>query len=153
MKNRVFSTTANFALTMFILSITSIACFGRGMENGGKEPIGVFLNGKQINIVKDSVEITATGTLSLSTLSPEYENGEKVKFRVVIRRTTYNGAFPILTYDIRFQDGEEFTLVEVEKILLKAKIGDEILIIPVDADQRFENTREPFHLFVGGDRC
>jgi hypothetical protein len=146
MKKTILSLNAAVAM----LLVTTLAF---GHKHFTTEPIGVFLNGKQINLVKDSLEITAKGKMSLSTLSPEYKNGERVKFRIVVRHTTYNGSIPFLSYDIRYRDGEEFLEVEIEKILNTATVGDVILIIPVK-DPKFENSKQPFEIYVTAeDRC
>jgi hypothetical protein len=117
------------------------------------EPVGVFLNGRQVNLSKDSLQITTTGSLSLSALYPAYKDAEKVRFKVVIRHFTYAGELLLLTLDERYMDGKEFDSVDVESILSKAKVGDQILIIPSDKDGKFENTREPFVLNIISDRC
>jgi hypothetical protein len=118
-----------------------------------KEPIGVFLNGKQINFFKDSLEITAKGKLSLSTLAPTYEGGEKLKFIVVIRHREFSATLPLLSFDERYNDGEEFNIIDIEKVLLKTKVGDQLLILPSDKDGKYDNTKEPFVINITGDRC
>ncbi|HYC85619.1 MAG TPA: hypothetical protein VEB86_10370 [Chryseosolibacter sp.] len=134
-----------------ILSVVFIAA--PRITRAAGDPVGVFLNGYQINASKDSLEITAKGVMSLSSLVGPYANAEKVRFQIVIRHRLGSGDFTVLTFDERFNDGEEFETIDIEKVLIKATVGDQLLIIPADKNGKFENTKEPFVLRVVGDRC
>lgn len=121
-------------------------------KNPGKELLAVYVDGKMINLANDSIEVATKGILSLGNLT---QKKEILSFRVVIRHNTYvqNLPFLLTTLDERYNDGEVFKSIEIEKILHKAKPGDEIIIVPVDENSTYENSRKPFHLNVVGGGC
>lgn len=121
-------------------------------KNPGKELLAVYVDGKMINLANDSIEVATKGILSLGNLT---QKKEILSFRVVIRHNTYvqNLPFLLTTLDERYNDGEVFKSIEIEKILHKAKPGDEIIIVPVDENSTYENSRKPFRLNVVGGGC
>lgn len=119
-------------------------------ENGN---ISVSINGKSLNILTDSLSINATGQLMINSEDSNVEQSQ-VRFKVVIRHRTIQSNFPILVYEERFQDGKEFLEVPIEKILTKAKPGDQILIITIDPlTKSGKETMVVNVINVSGDKC
>lgn len=138
-------------LSAFFLFIPATESSGR--DNDPAKTLAIFVNGHQLPTWRDSIEVTAKGSLTLSTLTPEYTQSEKAKFRVVIRSTIYTDNMPLIVFDKRFEDGKEFETIDLETLLLKTKAGDSILIIPVDENSKFENSKEPFVVHLVADKC
>jgi hypothetical protein len=117
----------------------------------GKEQIAIFLNFKNYRRVvlnKDSLEVSIKGTLLLGTLSHELKKTGAVNFWIVIRHRMDLGGIMVNKGDERYNDGEIFSSIEIEKILSKAKPGDQIIIVPVDKDSQYENTKTHFQINV-----
>jgi len=139
------------AISIFLLSMTSFAKPPAGQKNP-KDILAVYLNGRQLNLSKDSLVITATGPMQLVPLSIGLSAAPKIKFKIVIRHAS-PAAFGFLAFDERYNDGQEFESIDIENILRKTKVGDQILIIPSDNEAKFENTKEPIVVHVIGDQC
>jgi hypothetical protein len=130
---------------MLVLSQTSIA-------SDPKDKVGIYIDGRSFDAQKDSVLISAKGPLMFGLLDPV--TGEKTykKFRVVIRKTTRAAFMPTLTYDLRYNDGEVLETIDIQKILLKTQVGDQILIVPVEKNAP-GTCNALLHIVVAGDNC
>jgi hypothetical protein len=113
--------------------------------------VGIYIDGRSFDAIKDSVLISAKGPLMLGYLDPVTGDKTYRKFRVVIRRTTHAGFLPVLTYAIRYNDGEVIETIDIEKILQKTQVGDEILLVPVE--KLAPGTCTFLNIVVAGDNC
>lgn len=153
MKNQTFSPTLIRILLLLVICALTPFSTASGNNTDPVKTLAVFVNGHQVPTGRDSLEITAKGFLTLSTLTPEYDKSEHAKFKVVVRSTKSVSNLPIMMLDKRIEDGKEFEIIDLQLILMKANVGDTILIIPVDKESKFGNSKTPFELHVVGDRC
>jgi hypothetical protein len=129
----------------------------------GKTPLGLFINGRTLKAPTDSLDINTSGALVLHAANNAA--GERlifiddnlpsgaVSFKVVIRHRMQMANMPTTMYDERFEDGKEFTRIEIQSILKKAKVGDQLLIIPVDKNNTYENSKSPLIIEVINGGC
>lgn len=149
----------NYGLLMTVLFLFtfSVSMAGNREEpRPKKEPIAMFLNTKHNKFLllnKDSIDVSTKGTLLLGTLSDEFQKRSGVNFWVVIRHRADLGGVMINTGDERYNDGEVFNSIEVEKVVAKAKAGDQIIIVPVDKNSEYENSKTHFMINIRFNGC
>lgn len=139
-------------LLLILLLIGSSASKAANPGDAGKT-VGVFINDRHIQITKGSVSINQKGTLTLHGLIEELPGTERLRFRVLIRHRNFAGNVLLFPWDEKYKDGETVNTVELSKILPKTKVGDQIIVIPIDNASTFEDSREQFHIIVTGDNC
>ncbi len=137
---------------LFLLLVVSLLSKAAGHE-GAKKTVGVFINDKRIQITRDSVAINNKGTLTLRGLVNESPRAEPLRFRVLIRHRNFAGNILMFRWDEKYKDGEPFNAVDLSKILPKMKVGDQLIVIPIESDSSFENSGEQFQITVTGDNC
>jgi hypothetical protein len=137
-----------------------LAIVSMGLSAYTTEPVvqaRIYVDGRLFSSTQNSVAISAKGAIMVGRIDPV--TGEKMsrKFMVVIRRTIKTENFPVLVYDTRYNDGEKFETLDIENVMLKAKAGDEILIIPVDDSYgkaaKITSCDGPYKIVVTGDQC
>jgi hypothetical protein len=130
---------------LFLLLIGSSVSTAAGPGDAEKS-FGIFINGKRLPIEADSLAINAKGTLTLHALGGELPNGEQVRFKVWIFHRMYAGKTLLFPWKEEYKNGEPRDTVDLSKILLKTKAGDQLIVIP-------ENSNDQFQITVRGNNC
>ncbi len=118
-----------------------------------KRTIELFINDKLINPATDSLEVTAKGILRLAELHTRAQPQETIKFRIQIRHASFAGVALLFPWVEEYKSGQEFMTIPVDEILQKVKPGDQLIIIPVSTDAKYENSGRQFQIRVISDRC
>lgn len=124
-----------------------------GLTRLGAVPLTIKIDKRMLKVPFDSIDEHEGGILTLVT--PEFDHipDVPVEFKVVIRHYVKKEIVGISSYDERYMDGKIFTEIEIKDILKNAKIGDQILLIPIDTKDRFSNAKSPFILAVADMGC
>jgi hypothetical protein len=128
LKNQIF---------LILMLVSSVAFSQDGMK--------VVVNDKQFN-ASDSLRTSDKGILKLDAVS-----SKAGMFKVVIRHVSQSAGLIFTTLDERYLQGEIFESVDLEKILIKANDGDQILIYPVTDES--QTSCQPIVIHVLGDEC
>jgi hypothetical protein len=114
-----------------------------------EQPV-IYLNGRHLNLAKDSLVITSTGKLKVTFLNASAD-AKPIKFTVVIRHLNKRPGFFYSSFDERYLDGKLFDSIDIETILSKTQVFDQLLIIPQDNGKEYTNY--PIVVNVIGDHC
>jgi len=152
MKKQFLFLIKNHSFLLFLLLIGSSVSTAAD-PGDTKKSVGVFINGKRLRIERDSLSITAKGTLTLHSLTGESPKEERIKFKVWILHRIYAGKTLLFPWKEEYKNGETSDTVDLSKILLKTKAGDQFIIIPLDTESNHENLQEQFQIIVTGDKC
>jgi hypothetical protein len=115
----------------------------------------VYVDGRTFFAV-NGLDLSAKGQLMVGRIDPVTGEKQTRKFMIVIKRTFLTGNFSMVS-DIRYNDGEVFETIDINKVLAKAEIGDEILVIPVDDEKgkaaKITGCIGPMKIKVRQDQC
>jgi hypothetical protein len=131
---------------IFLLFLLLIGSSVSQAAGPGEKSFGIFINGKRLRIEADSLAINAKGTLTLHALGGKLPNGEQVRFKVWIFHRMYAGKALLFPWKEEYKNGEPRDTVDLSKILLKTKGGDQLIVIP-------ENSNDQFQITVKGNNC
>ena len=145
MKKQFFFFSKNHSFLLFLLLIGSSLSTAADPGDAGKS-VGIFINGKRLRIEADSLAINAKGTLTLHALAGELPKDERIKFTVWIYHRIYAGKSLLFPWKEVYKNGEPSETVDLSKVLLKTKAGDQLIVIP-------ENSHDEIQITVKGDNC
>ena len=145
MKKQFFFFRKNHSFLLFLLLIGSSLSTAADPGEAEKS-VGVFINGKRLRIEADSLTINAKGTLTLHALAGELPKNERIKFTVWIYHRVYAGKTLFFPWKEEYKNGEPSETVDLSKVLLKMKAGDQLIVIP-------ENSHDEIQITVKGDNC
>ena len=155
MKKRSYNSRVQVLKNTFLLMLLLIgSSVVKAVEpRDAAKTVGVFINDKLIHITKDSVSLSQKGTLTLHGLILESPKAERLRFRVLIRHRNFAGNVLLFPWDEKYNDGEVLNAVELSKILPGTKVGDQLIVIPIDNDSVFEDAHGQFQITVTGGGC
>jgi hypothetical protein len=130
---------------LFLLLIGSSLSKAAGPGDAEKS-FGIFINGKRLRTEADSLAINAKGTLTLHALVGELPMDERIKFKVWIFHRVYAGKMLLFPWKEAYRNAEPSETVDLSKILLKTKGGDQLILIP-------ENSHDEIQITVTGGNC
>ena len=133
MKNsKVLRAAAAFCLLATLIVFTSAKKYGSDeiKENA------VLLNGNPLTTA--SIWLGSTGTLTVFDRNPATDVAKKILFRVSLMRGD------MVIKRVVSDNGQQVKEVEISKLLSFAKLGDEILVEPIDENR--EATRRVFRV-------
>jgi len=142
MKKQFFFFRKNHSFLLFLLLIGSSLSTAANPGEAEKS-VGVFINGKRLRIEADSLTINAKGTLTLHALAGELPKDERIKFTVWIYHRIYAGKALLFPWKEEYKNGALSETVDLSKILLKMKAGDQLIVIP-------ENSHDEIQITVKG---
>ena len=145
MKKQSLFLIKNHSFLLFLLLIGSSVSTAADPGDAGKS-VGIFINGKRLRIEADSLAINAKGTLTLHALIGELPMDERIKFKVWIFHRVFAGKMLLFPWKEAYRNAEPSETVDLSKILLKMKGGDQLIVIP-------ENSHDEIQITVAGGNC
>ena len=146
--------TKVLALTLAVIFVAT-SYVGNLNATTPKAKLGVFLSEKLIfeRLVERKVNELSLDRAGILTIKNINNRSETSQFYIVIRHPSLSKYIPFAGFDERYNDGEVFESIDIQKVLRKAKVGYQLIIVPVDKEGKFENSNVPFEMNITGGGC